>query len=160
MRQQRPRPRWHRSPTAPAATRPGRQAAPPPKDVLLVAAGGAVGTLARVALAAWFPEVPGGWPWTTFVENVSGAFVLAVVLTLLTEATISSRQVRLAVCTGALGAFTTYSALAGQTAERLLTGHGRIGVGYALASVVTGVIAASLGVGAAQTWTRRRSARR
>jgi fluoride exporter len=128
--------------------------------VVLVAAGGAVGTLGRVALAEWFPEVPGGWPWTTFVENVSGAFVLAVVLTLLTEATISSRQVRLAVCTGALGAFTTYSTLAGQVADRLLTDHVWVGASYALVSVVAGVVAALLGVEVARTWTRRRLERR
>jgi fluoride exporter len=161
MGHQRPRPRWRGPSTVRFAAGSGRPAAIASKDVLLVASGGAVGTLARVALAEWFPEVPGGWPWTTFVENVSGAFVFAVVLAVLTETTISSRQVRLAVCTGALGAFTTYSALAGQIAERLLAGDGRIGgVGYALASLVAGVIAASLGLGVAQTWIRRRSERR
>lgn len=132
-----------------------RPAAPPPKDVLLVAAGGTVGTLARVALAERFPTVPGGWPWATFAQNISGAFVLAVVLTLLTATTISDHQVRLAVCTGALGAFTTYSTLTGEVADRVLTGHGWLGIGYALGSVVAGVAAAVLGVRLAHIWTRR-----
>lgn len=119
-----------------------------------------MGTLARVALAGRFPVMPGGWPWTTFVENVSGAFVLAVLLTLLTEATISRRQLRLAVCTGALGAFTTYSTLAGEVSDRLFTGHGWVGLAYALGSAVAGVAAAVLGVWVARIWTRRRTVTR
>jgi fluoride exporter len=157
MMRERPRPFERRSPPGPDATRP---AAPPPKDVLLVAAGGAVGALARVALTEWLPVSPGGWPWTTFVENISGALVLAVVLTLLTEPTISDRKVRLAVCTGALGAFTTYSTLAGEVVDRVLAGHVWAGVGYALGSVLAGVGAAVLGVRATHSWTRRRKDRR
>lgn len=123
-----------------------RSATPPLHDVALVAVGGSIGTLARVALSEMFPADPGVVPWATFVENVAGAFVLALVLTLVTERVVTRREVRLAVCTGALGAFTTYSALAGQTVELLTGGRMLLGGGYALGSVVAGVAAAVMGV--------------
>jgi len=47
---------------------------------LLIILGGALGTAIRAALEGVHPAQPGGWPWTTFAINVSGAFVLGVLL--------------------------------------------------------------------------------
>jgi fluoride exporter len=120
--------------------------------VLLVAAGGSVGALARVGLAERFPVLLDGFPWTTFVENVAGAFALALLLTAWTDRVVRRPEVRLAVCTGALGAFTTYSALAVEVTARAHADHLLLGVGYALASVLAGVAAALIGVAAARRW--------
>lgn len=130
---------------------------PPRRNVGYVALGGAVGALARVALATGFPPRPGRFPWVTFLENVTGAFLLAWLLTLLTERLSLDPTVRLLVCTGALGAFTTYSTLAIEADALLRAGGGSLAVLYAGASVVLGLLAALLGVRLARlrTWGTR-----
>ena len=122
--------------------------APPPplRNLGFVAVGGAVGAVARVALAVGSPTPPGAFPWVTFLENVTGAFLLAWLLTLLTERLALDPTVRLLLCTGALGAFTTYSTLAVEVDGLLRTGAGVVGALYAVASVAIGPAAALLGI--------------
>ena len=133
---------------------------PPTRNVALVAAGGAIGAVVRVALAAWFPVVEGSFPWTTFVENVAGAFALAFTLSLLAERVAARPEVRLLVCTGALGAFTTYSTLAVEVDRLAAGGHPLTATGYAVTSVVVGLAAALVGLRVGRVWPRsRRSGR-
>ena len=119
---------------------------PPPRNLGYVAAGGALGAVARVALAVGSPTPPGAFPWVTFLENVTGAFLLAWLLTLLTERLALDPTVRLLLCTGALGAFTTYSTLAVEVDGLLRTGAGVLGGVYAVTSVALGLAAALLGI--------------
>ena len=49
----------------------------------LVFVGGVCGTWVRAELSNRFPVAADAWPWTTFWINVSGAFVLGVLLGLL-----------------------------------------------------------------------------
>ena len=124
----------------------------------MVAVGGAVGALARVAFAGAFPVDPAGIPWTTLWENVVGALLLGLLLTLLTERMHVRDEVRLAICTGALGAFTTYSTFATELGERLLAGHAAVAAVYASASVALGLAGALVGVwlGRHGPWVPRR----
>jgi CrcB protein len=119
---------------------------PPVRNLGYVALGGAIGAVARVALAGWFPPAAGGFPRVTFLENVVGAFLLALVLTRLTERLAADPAIRLVVCTGALGSFTTYGTMAVEL-QRLAAGE-RLAVagGYALATLVSGVLAGLLGL--------------
>jgi fluoride exporter len=134
------------------AGRRHRLGGPPLRSLALVAAGGAVGAVARVALAQRFPTAGDAYPWTTFAENVGGAFGLALVLTLLAERLTTDRAVRLFLCTGALGAFTTYSTFAHELAARLLGGHLLVAAAYAAASLLAGLVAAVAGARAARSW--------
>lgn len=137
--------------TTPRADR----AAPGARTVALVAAGGALGALARVALTVVLPVTHATYPWATFVANVGGAFALGLVLTLLTERLAADPGVRLLVCTGALGAFTTYSTFANEVATRLLDGAFLLGLGYAVTTLAAGLLAALAGMRAARWWTPR-----
>ena len=113
----------------------------------LVALGGAIGTGVRAALAAAFPAVD-GISWTVFAINVVGALCLGVLLGRLALRGPDEgrrRTVRLFVGTGVLGGFTTYSTLADDTARLLDVGRWGAGSGYALLSVVAGLLAAALG---------------
>lgn len=130
---------------------------PPAGHVLLVAGGGAVGAIARVGLAEAVPVLPGAVPWTTAAENVSGAFALAVAITLLADRARDRPGLRLAVGTGALGAFTTYSTLAVEVNARLADDHLVLGIAYGLGSVTVGLLAALAGRATARRWTRRRA---
>jgi fluoride exporter len=124
-------------------------------DIALVAAGGAVGALLRVGLARSYPVGDAAFPWTTFVENITGAFGLGLLLTLLAERWGAHRWPRLLLCTGALGAFTTYSTFTMELGDRLLIGEVALAATYAGASLVGGLAAAVAGVRAARSCLRR-----
>lgn len=128
----------------------------------LVAIGGAVGATIRAASETAFPAPVGGWPWTTFVINLLGSFVLGFLLELLLRSGPDAgwrRGVRLGCGTGVLGGFTTYSSFAVEVVQ--LGQHDALGVGvvYALVSVAVGVLAAILGI-VLGTALRRRGGRR
>lgn len=121
-----------------------------PGFIVLVMAGGALGVAAREGLILAFPYTD--VPWVVGAINVGGAFALGLLLDLLPRLgpdTGGRRTVRLFAGTGVLGGFTTYSALATDTAS--LTGDGLpvAGLGYAVVSVVLGVLAAAVGMRAA-----------
>ncbi|WP_245981752.1 fluoride efflux transporter FluC [Frondihabitans australicus] len=122
-----------------------------PSLILLVALGGAFGTGVREALALAWPASTTGFPFTVFVINVVGAFALGLLLETLTRrgADEGGRRIaRLALGTGVLGGFTTYSSLATDVASRLPHATG-VALGYAAASLVLGALAAFAGVAVA-----------
>jgi len=52
----------------------------------MLAVGGALGTIARYELAALIQaRVPVGFPWGTFIVNITGCLIMGVTTTLLTE---------------------------------------------------------------------------
>lgn len=127
--------------------------------VALVALGGAIGTAVRALLATAFPAHD-GISWTILGINVVGAFCLGFLLDALARRGPDvgrRRAVRLFVGTGVLGGFTTYSTLADDTAQLLDLGRWTAGTGYALLSVVLGLVAVVLGLWvAAATRSRTR----
>jgi fluoride exporter len=113
----------------------------------LVAVGGMVGTGLRYLITVVTPQWS-GVPVATLGINVVGAFLLGVLLELLAEHSIDagwSRRIRLAVGTGGLGGFTTYSALATDTAI-LAAAHPGRAAGYALGTVMLGAVASAAGI--------------
>lgn len=116
--------------------------------IALVALGGAIGTAVRALLAAAIPAHD-GISWTILGINVVGAFCLGFLLDALARRGPDvgrRRAVRLFVGTGVLGGFTTYSTLADDTAQLLDLGRWTAGTGYALLSVVLGLVAVVLGL--------------
>lgn len=119
-----------------------------PSMLALVAVGGTAGTAAREALALTVPMI-GGLPVAILLINVSGAFVLGVLLEALARRgpdTGGRRLLRLAVGTGFCGGFTTYSTLAVGTAELLRAEATGLGVAYAIGSVLLGAVASWVGI--------------
>src|SRR5580692_3588802 len=84
--------------------------------VMILAAGGALGTNARYWLALWINEASwrtqGGWlssfPLGTFVINVSGSFVLGLVGVIFLERLPDHREWLLFLGTGFCGGYTTF----------------------------------------------------
>ena len=110
------------------------------RHLALLAAGGAVGTLARAGVSAW---AAGRWgtsfPWGTLLVNVAGCFLIGVLGTLCQRGTLGP-EVRTAAVVGLLGAFTTFSAFgfetwglvqAGNWAGALLNVGVSLGAGFA-----------------------------
>ena len=85
--------------------------------LLAIAIGGALGAPARYGIAQLIPVTPGTFPWATFWTNLSGAFVLGFFLTVVIERFPPTRFVRPFFGIGFLGAYTTFSTLAVETAK-------------------------------------------
>lgn len=131
-----------------------------PLLILVVALGGAIGTGARYGLTIVLPAQD-GLPVATLIANLSGAFLLGVLLETLARTppeTRGRRVIRLGLGTGVLGGFTTYSALALEVHDLFSEHNHALAVGYGVGSVVLGVLACFLGVLLSSTSTRRRVA--
>jgi protein CrcB len=114
----------------------------------VVAVGGAIGTAAREGLSTAFPAQH-GVSWSIFLINITGAFLLGLLLEHLAHRGPDEgrrRTLRLLLGTGVLGGFTTYSTLATSTAVLFLDGRGLAGTGYALLTVLAGAIATGIGL--------------
>jgi CrcB protein len=110
-------------------------------DLLVVAAGGALGALLRLAVDTAAPDSL--FPWPTLAINILGAFALGLLPALALVR--RSPEVALALGPGLLGGFTTVSAWAGQV--RALADDGHAGLaGLCLATTLAaGLLAAALG---------------
>src|SRR6185312_9766971 len=91
--------------------------------LVAIALGGMVGATARFEVAQAIPAVPGQFPWATFWTNMSGSFVLGVLLVVMLERFRPTRYVRPFLTTGILGAYTTMSTYMVETAVLFKDGH-------------------------------------
>ena len=86
------------------------------------------------------------FPWATFVVNVSGAFLLGLVFTLLSERLSAAPWVRAGVTIGFLGAYTTFSTLAFESYSLLESRSYALACVNVLGSAAAGLIAVYGGV--------------
>lgn len=114
-------------------------------DVLaVVAAGGALGAVARYGLGVAWPAAPGGFPWATLLVNLAGCAALGVVVELLAGLTAPHRLARPFLGTGLLGGFTTFSTYALETRQLLAAGRPALAAAYVVGTLV-GALAAVWG---------------
>jgi CrcB protein len=91
--------------------------------VFWIGFGGAAGTIARYLLSGWALERFGsGFPFGTLAVNLIGSFLLAALMYLGVEAGMLPPTVRLALTTGVMGGFTTYSTFSYETMRYLQDG--------------------------------------
>lgn len=111
-----------------------------------VALGGALGSLARYLVGAWIYQRMGTrFPYGTFLINISGCFVIGLVLSVLDARAGLPSAWRLAVPIGFVGAYTTFSTFEFE-AYRQAQEHPGTALLYVGASVVLGYFAVYLGV--------------
>ena len=138
--------------SSPAVTMAGRRprARFRPDILSAIAAGGAVGAPARYLIGRAVHISPGSFPWGTFWVNLTGSFVLGLLLTLIVERWPPTRYVRPFAAVGFLGAYTTFSTF-GVEADRLIAA-GRIAVAaaYVVGTLVGAVAAVYLGISLAR----------
>jgi CrcB protein len=111
------------------------------QELAAIFVGGAVGAVARVWLAQRYAQDTNSWPWTIFVINLSGSFVLGYFATRLQERLPQSTYRRPLVGTGFCGAFTTFSTMQVEALKIIDAGHYGLAVGYVVVSVFAGLIA-------------------
>ena len=116
---------------------------------LYIAAGGALGAVARYALGGWVHRwAGGGFPWGTFVINVLGSLLIGFALRTL-EALPASPELRALATIGLLGGFTTFSTYTYETVAMLRDGDWWRAAAYSLGSLAVGVAAVGVGLAAA-----------
>ncbi|OJW31277.1 MAG: camphor resistance protein CrcB [Rhodospirillales bacterium 69-11] len=119
--------------------------------VLWVAAGGALGSVARFWLAAAVAALTGpAFPWGTLLINVGGSFLIGWfgAMTGLRGAWDVPPDIRLFVLVGICGGFTTFSSFSLQTVELLEAGEVLRAGGYVVGSVVLCLLATWAGLAA------------
>lgn len=113
---------------------------------IAVLAGAGLGGLSRYAAGIWITEKYGGrFPLGTFVINVTGAFLIGVLMTLFAEFQPHPNW-RLFLVTGVLGGYTTFSTFEYEAFQAFRTGAHWVGLSYMAGTVLLGYLGVWLGV--------------
>ena len=120
-------------------------------ELLGVALGGALGSLARygVGLAA-AAGLGAAFPYGTLLVNLVGSFLMALLVQASLQPGLLGPALRLALGTGLLGGFTTYSSFNQEALQLVQSGAWMQGLGY-----VGATLAGCLAAGALGMWTGR-----
>lgn len=121
------------------------------KAVLIVAAGGGLGSVARYLLSGWVLHHAVDWrfPVGTFAVNVLGCLGVGILGGLAVKHEMFSAELRLFLFTGIAGGFTTFSAFGLETFHLLRKGEIGIAGAYVALSVLVGLVVLWLGYSAA-----------
>ncbi len=107
---------------------------------LLVMLGGAIGAMLRYGLGAWVQGLLGpGFPWSTFLINITGSLLIGLVLRLSLEGALSPEW-RLFLAVGMLGGYTTFSTFSWETLTLVQQGEWFKAFLYVAGSVVLGFV--------------------
>ncbi|NEJ73728.1 fluoride efflux transporter CrcB [Rhizobium phaseoli] len=116
-------------------------------QALLVAVGGAIGSLLRYYVGQWTLRLMGpAFPWGTLAVNVAGCFVIGVFAELIARRFNASVELRLLLITGFLGGFTTFSAFSLDAISLFERGEAVAGGIYIAASVGLSMAAVMAGL--------------
>jgi len=111
-----------------------------------VAVGGALGALARYGLEAAWPSPSGHFPWATFVINVTGCFLMGILMTFITEIRQVHPLVRPFLGVGVLGGYTTFSTYSGDVHKLVADGDARTALAYLAGTLLAALVAVYAGV--------------
>lgn len=113
---------------------------------LLILLGGGIGSLARyVAGSAIMTRFGSRFPLGTMAVNVTGSFLIGLLMTLLTERWQPHPNWRLLLVVGFLGGYTTFSSFEWETFSAVREGGFWIGLANVVGSVAFGYAAVWLG---------------
>ncbi|MDX2158240.1 MAG: fluoride efflux transporter CrcB [Hyphomicrobiaceae bacterium] len=122
---------------------------------LLAAAGGAIGAGARYLVNVWSLILLGpSFPWATLIVNVTGSFLMGVVVAATEPLLGGSAPWRTFLATGILGGFTTFSAFSLDAHTLIERRQFALAVLYAGGSVVLSLVALVAGLAAVKAIVR------
>jgi len=123
--------------------------------LVVIAAGGGLGALARYGLGRAWPTPAGGFPWATFTVNVVGCLLIGVLMVLISEVGVAHPLARPFLGVGVLGGFTTFSTYADEVRDLLRPGSAPLAFGYLAGTVLGALLAVLAGVRLARAATGR-----
>lgn len=116
------------------------------RTLLLIGAGSFIGGVARYLLSRDIHLWAGSsLPWGTLAVNVIGCLILGVLYGVFERGAIMDQDMRLALTVGLCGGFTTFSTFVHEDYRLLFDGNILYGIGYPVASLALGLLAAYLG---------------
>ena len=132
-------------------------ALPPWRILAVIALGGFFGGLSRYGLGLAFPAHHGAFPTATFAINVSGSFVLALLIVFVLEVWPPTTYIRPLIGVGFCGAYTTFSTWMVGVDQLISDGKSTTAVWYLFGSLVAGLAATSLGLTSGRAVVAHRS---
>ena len=111
------------------------------KSILLVALGGAIGSVARFKMSGWVLQQAANWrfPASTFAVNVIGCFIAGLLAGMAVKQDVFTPDARVFLFTGLLGGFTTFSAFGVESMYLIRRGEYTMMALYVLLSVAGGI---------------------
>ena len=112
--------------------------------IILISIGGALGANARYWLGYWIKKLGlgGSFPWGTFLANVSGSLLLALLTVVILKRMPAERKwLYLMLGTGFCGAYTTFSTFKLETWTLIEKGRWAVALLNVLGSVLAGFFA-------------------
>ena len=117
------------------------------RNILLVAIGGAIGSVCRYLLSGINVA---SWPWGIFAVNILGSLFIGLLVGLVSKGIVSP-EIKLLLVTGFCGGFTTFSTFANESFSMMKAGDALQMALYLGASVVIGILAVWLGMNVSDT---------
>lgn len=115
--------------------------------ILLVAAGGAVGSVLRYLVGLWTLRSFGpAFPWGTLTVNITGSFLIGVLAEAIGRKFGASVEMRVFLITGILGGYTTFSAFSLDAMTLLERGEPVTALIYVASSVLLSALAVFAGL--------------
>jgi fluoride exporter len=105
-------------------------------NALLVAIGGAIGSLVRYGFSLLFPWNQQGFPWATLLSNSIASFILGLFAGLLLQKFADYSWMRYFIVIGFCGGFSTFSSFAFEIFKLNQSDNLAMAGTYALASVL------------------------
>ncbi len=124
----------------------------------VISAGGVCGALARYGLADAWPHPATGFPWATFVINVSGCALIGVLMVIVTQV-VARWWVRPLLGIGVLGGFTTFSTYVVDVHRAAAAGAAGIALAYLAVTLLGAMLAVWAGAGITGVLVSRRRLR-
>ncbi len=118
---------------------------------LWIALGGALGATLRHFMNIWIARMSGSdFPWHTMLINISGSFVMGLLISLMALRWNVGNDLRAFLTTGILGGYTTFSAFSLDFTVLVERKAYALAGAYALGSVVVSLVAIFLGMALAR----------
>ena len=111
---------------------------------LYVALGSALGGVCRYFVSQAL-NAPAGFPWGTLAVNVAGSLAIGTLSGVLAHGAGNAAAIRAFAVVGFCGGFTTFSTFSNETFRMMENAQWGMCFGYALASVLAGLLAVWLG---------------
>lgn len=120
--------------------------------ILLVAAGGALGSVLRYLVGLWTLRSFGpSFPWGTLTVNITGSFLIGVFAEMIARKFGASAEIRVFLITGILGGYTTFSAFSLDAITLFERGEPVTALIYVASSVLLSAVAVFAGLALMRT---------
>ena len=115
-------------------------------NIIIIAVGGAIGTISRFGLNQLFLDQNGGNTISTFIANSTGSFILGFLIAYISLKPEWPPEIKLFLSIGILASYTTFSTLTVSTIYMIENGEIIKALINVSGSILVGLIAAYLGI--------------